>query len=315
MFDKNQGDAVLVDKFTADRYEINKHNLLEYKNTYTYDNSRPNLINEIENEIWKNNDGLVLGQWCYLRNVMYVSNGGKEKSSKITTNNLKWCLLSKGINFNSHDKYFERSYATFRGTVEEISQELIGDAIMFSLFYKQFGFSNKEGHKNYIMPFTAEELGCAKNDLNVLFPEMGDLFDQRPQSTPFDFRDFMAMFDFSDEAKALYLSALEVFKYYHRTDEYPNKDFNDSYYDITNAIMGRDVRSYTLLDKEKDTRVTKVKITKGKGFGRTTIAYAVSSNDLPIFTKFFDARDVLARKINKHLVEQGLLLWERENIY
>lgn len=315
IFDKFQGEAVLVDKFSADRYELNKHNLLEYKNTYSYDNSRPNLINEIENEIWKNNEGLVLGQWCYLRNVMYVSNGGKEKTSKITSNNLKWCLLSKGINFNSHDKYFERSYATFRGTVEEIPQELIGDAIMFSLFYKQFGFSNKEGHRNYIMPFTAEELGCAKNDLNVLFPEMGDLFDESPQLMPFDFRDFMRQFDFSEEAQALYKSALEVFRYYHRNNEYPDKDYNDSYYDITNAIMGRDVSSYTILDKEKDTRVTKVKITNGKGFGRSTIAYAISSNDLPLFIKFFDARDVLARKINKQLVEQNLLLWERENIY
>lgn len=315
VFDKYQGKAVFTDKFTADRYELNKHNLLEYKNTYSYDNSRPNLINEIENEIWKNNDGLVLGQWCYLRNVMYISNGGKDKSSKITSNNIKWCLLSKGINFNSHDKYFERSYATFRGTVEEISQELIGDAIMFSLFYKQFGFSNKEGHINYIMPFTAEELGCAKNDLNVLFPEMGDLFDESPQLKPFDFRDFMHQFDFSEEAQVLYKTALEVFRYYHRNDEYQDKDYNDSYYDITNAIMGRDVSSYTTLDKEKDTRVTKVKITKGKGFGRNTIAYAISNKDMPIFTKFFDARDVLARKINKQLVEQNLLLWERENIY
>ena len=315
VFDKNQGETVLVDKFTADRYELNKHNQLQYMNTYSYDNSRPNLIKEIENEIWKNNDGLVLGQWCYLRNVIYVSNGGKEKSSKITSNNIKWCLLSKGINFNSHDKYFERSYATFRGTIKEIPKELIGDAIMFSLFYKQFGFSNKEGHKNYIMPFTAEELGCEKNDLNVLFPEMGDLFDERPQLSSFDFREFMRQFDFSEEAQALYNSALEVFKYYHRNDEYLDKDYNDSYYDITNAIMGRDVNSYATIDKEKDTRVTKVKITKGKGFGRNTIAYSISHNDLPIFTKFFDARDVLAKKINRQLVEQNLLLWERENIY
>lgn len=316
VFDKYIGNPLSVECFTAKRYELNKDNLLEYKNTYTYDNSRPNLIDEIEKEIWKNKDGLILGQWCYLRNVMYVSNGGKEKANKITSKNIKWCLLSKGINFNSHDKYFERSYATYRGTVENISQELIADAIMFSLFYKQFGFSNKEGAKNYIMPFTAEELGCAQNDLNVLFPKMGDLFDESSIFKPFDFREYLHQFEFSEEAKALYHAALEVFRYYHRSNEYENTNYNDSYYDITNAIMGKDVRTYQTMDKADDKRITKVKTTKGtKGFGRNTIAFVVGSKDLPIFYRFFDARDVLAKKINKQLVEQNLLLWERENIY
>ena len=316
VFDKLKGKPIPKEKFTAQRYELNKINLLEYKNTYTYDNSRPNLIDEIEKEIWNNNNGLILGQWCYLRNVMYISNGGKEKTNKITSNNLKWCLLSKGINFNSHDKYYERSYATYRGLVEDINQELFSDAIMFSLFYKQFGFSNKEGCKNYIMPFSSEELGCAKNDLNVLFPEMTDLFDEQPSAKSFDFREFLKQFDFSEEAKVLYQAALEIFKYYHRSAEYPNKDFNDSYYDITNAIMGKDVTTYATIEKANDKRLTKVKTTKGtKGFGRNTIASAVGSKDLPIFIKFFDARDVLAKKINKQLLEQKLLLWERENIY
>ena len=145
---------------------------------------------------------------------------------------------------------------------------------------------------------------------------MADLFDEQYEGKPFDFREFLKQFEFSPEAKALYKAALEVFKYYHRSDEYPDKDYNDSYYDITNAIMGKDVTTYATMDKAKDKRITKVKTTKGtKGFGRNTIAFAVRSKDLPIFIKFFDARDILAKKINKQLVEQGLLLWERENIY
>lgn len=315
IFDKVNGDIITKDNFTAQRYELVKDDRLEYRNTYTYDNSRPNLIYEIEKEIRKKKEGLILGQWCYLRNVMYISNGGKEKENKITSQNLKWCLLSKGINFNSHDKYFERSYATYRGTVDGINDELFSDAVMFSLFYKQFGFSNKEGLKNYIMPFTADELGCARNDLNVLVPE-ADLFDEQQTERYFDFREFLGQYSFSKEAKDLYQAALEVFRYYHRNNEYQNKDFNDSYYDITNAIMGKDVSTYQTMDIANDTRVTKVKTTKGtRGFGRNTIASAVASKDLPIFIQFFDARDVLAKKINKQLVEQGLLLWERENIY
>ena len=81
--------------------------------------------------------------------------------------------------------------------------------------------------------------------------------------------------------------------------------------------MGKDVSTFKTLNIEEDTRVTvKNKTTKGtKGFGRNTIKYVVPSKDLHIFTVFFDAIDVLAKKINRRLVEQGLLLWERENIY
>ena len=58
------------------------------------------------------------------------------------------------------------------------------------------------------------------------------------------------------------------------------------------------------------------KTTKGtRGFGRNTIRYVVNSDYLPIFEEFFNNRDILAKKINQQLVDSGLLLWERENIY
>ena len=122
----------------------------------------------------------------------------------------------------------------------ECPQELFSDAIMFSLFFKRLAFTNK-GEKNYIMPFTAEKLGCEKNDLNVLFPEEmeQDLFSNEEEVLePFDFRKFLSKFEFSKAAKDLYSAALEIFKFYHQTDEYSkNRDWNDSFYDITNAIM------------------------------------------------------------------------------
>lgn len=288
---------------------------LKKKGDYVYDNVRPYLIAEIENNIKQHNSGIIIGQWTYQSYCMVLSNR-QTHSQHITTENIKDALLLKGIDFNTHGKYFETRKLTYRGNVEDISNELMTNAIMFSLFYKGNNFSNKEGRKNYIMPFTAEELGCAKNDLNVLFPEMVDLFDEQPVAKQFDFREFLNQFEFSKEAKALYQAALEVFKYYHRSNEYADKDYNDSFYDITNAIMGKDVNTYSTLNKSNDKRITKVKTTKGtKGFGRNTIAYAVGSKDLPVFNRFFDARDVLAKKINRQLVEQNLLLWERENIY
>lgn len=313
VFDKDKGEEIKDNAIKADRYELEK-DILKFNKTYIYDNSRTDLIKNIEYQLRNNKTGSFLGQYSYLTHVLVIGNGGAEKESKITTNNLKYALLSKGINFNSHAKYFERNYHCYKGTIEEISEELFNDSIMFSLFYKNNQFSNK-GYKNYIMPFTAEELDCSKNDLNVLFPNEKDLFDKKDEK-PFDFREFLSQFNFSKEAKQLYDAALEIFKFYHKSKDYVDKDYNDSFYDITNTIMGKDTSSFKSLDSEYDTRISKTKTTKGtKGFGRNTIKYFVSSKDLAIFEHFFDVRDVLAKKINRQLVEQGLLLWERENIY
>ena len=313
IFDKDKGKNLDLNAIKADRYELDKKtDKLNFIKTYIYNNEHTSLINNIENKIKGITSGLILGQWTN-QNYCFVLSNRTDSTSKITTDNLKYALLLKGINFNTHGKYFERSDYVFKGKIDEISNELFSDAVTFSLFYKGFLFSNK-GQKNYIMPFTSDDLGCAKNDLNVLMPANDDLF--AGVSKPFDFRDFLKQFEFSNEAKNLFKSALKIFRYYHSNDEYKNKDFNDSFYDITNAIMGKDESSFKEFESQNDTRITKVKTTKGtKGFGRNTIKYAVKSEYLTIFIEFFDNRDILARKINRQLVESGLLLWERENIY
>ena len=318
IFDKNNGEIISKDKVKTDRYELEK-NVFKYKGTYIYDNTRPNLFVELQNTIKSNSTGMILGNVSYMNDVIKIGNGGTNRGNHITTDNLYYCLISKGLIFNTHHHYFELNSVVYRGKISDISPELCTDAIMFSQFYIGILFTNK-GMKNYIMPFTAEELDCAKNDLNVLFPEQNkdiDIFSNNDElEQPFDFREFFHSFHYSDEAKALYDAALKIFLYYHNSKEYSNKDYNDSFYDITNAIMGKDINQFLKLDSANDRRITKVKTTKGtRGFGRNTIKYVVSSKHLPIFESFFNARDILAKKINKQLLEQKLLLWERENIY
>lgn len=313
IFDKDKGEKLDLNAVKADRYELDKKtDKLNFIKTYIYNNEHTSLIDNIENKIKGITSGLILGQWTN-QNYCFVLSNRTDSTRKITTDNLKYALLLKGINFNTHGKYFERSDYIFKGKIDEISNELFSDAVTFSLFYKGFLFSNKE-QKNYIMPFSADDLGCAKNDLNVLMPANDDIF--AGVSKPFDFREFLRQFEFSNEAKNLFKSALKIFRYYHSNDEYKNKDFNDSFYDITNAIMGKDESSFKEFESNNDTRITKVKTTKGtKGFGEKTIKYAVKSEYLPIFTEFFEVRDILAHKIDKQLVESGLSLWEREKIY
>lgn len=317
IFDRSQGELLDGKYIKAERYEKDKKdNKLVYAGTYTYDNMRPNLIKGIEKEIKNHQQGMVLGQWTNQNYCLVLSNR-TDSDRCVTTGNLKYCLLLKGINFNTHGKYFETSNLTYRGTMAEIPEMLFSDAVMFSLFYKGLLFSNK-GHKNYIMPFNAEELGCSINDLNVLFPAKSaedDLFSQQAEE-PFDFRRFLSQFNFSSEAKVLFDAALQLFLFYHHNDVYMNKDWNDSFYDITNAIMHKNVGDFHTLASTDDRRITRVKTTKGThGFGRNTIADYVPEEDLSMFFNFFDARDTLAHKINRELLDAHLLLWKRDNIY
>ena len=316
VFDREHGEAFDGQTVTADRYEKDrKTGKLQFVKTYTYDNRRPALIKEIEDRIKNNMTGMVLGQWTNQNYCLVISNR-TDSNRLITTGNLRYALLLKGINFNTHGKYFETSNLTYRGAVDDIPQELFSDTVMFSLFYLGNLFTNK-GQKNYLMPFTAEELGCGVNDLNVLFPDdvNGNLFAGQP-GRPFDFRQFLAQFDFSAEARELYAAALQVFRYYHHSDAYQDKDWNDSFYDISNAIMQKDVTAFTTLDNPDDRRITKVRTTKGtRGFGRNTVSAFVPDGSLPLFRDFFDSRDALAEKINQELLDAHLLLWKRENIY
>jgi hypothetical protein len=169
-----------------------------------------------------------------------------------------------------------------------------------------------------MMPFTAEELGCGVNELNELFIEQSDgLPFEQAVPERFNFREFLNRFEFSAEARELREASLEIFRYYHRQPKYTNiHEWNDSFYDITNAIMGKNPADFQELKSNEDRRITRVKTTKGTmGFGRKNIEMVVPKADLAMFNRFFDARDHLARKINRQLVEQHLLLWERENIY
>jgi len=318
IFDKEEGDKLNTECINADRYELKpKTERLEFIKTYSYNNKRPSLIKEIEKQIKKyQNRGLMLGNRCYLKGCINLDNKTQGKGQEVTTQNLKWSLLSKGINFNTHAKYFERPDMICRGYVKEISEELFGDAIYFSLFYLGLAFTNK-GKRNFIMPFTSQQLGCAKNELNIL-RSSGEktLSLEEGEEEVFDFREFLRQFHFSQEAKDLFKAALGIFRYYHKSSCYSDKNWNDSFYDIMNAIMEKNPDDFTSFETKNDTRISQVRTTKNStGFGRNTFKKYVPSGYHDLFLNFFNARDVLAKKINRQLVESHLLLWERENIY
>jgi hypothetical protein len=228
-------------------------------------------------------------------------------------------LVLKGINFNTHPKYYETQQYIYRGKVGDVTTDVENDAIVYALFYKGNAFSNKEGQKNYLMPFTADELGCGSNELNELFPksEYSIPFpDGTEDSRPFNFREWMKDIDMSDEAKAVYNAALDIARYYHTHPAYASeRDWNDSFYDIKNAIKEKDAAGYQHLDTANDHRMTRVKTQKGVlGFSSVNVRKLTSETYWPIFDRYFTAMDVLAEKIIRRMVETGLLLWHPSNI-
>lgn len=335
IFSKNLGDEINDKTFTAKRYERDKIGF-NFIKSYTYDLERPSLVKEIDKAIKQNQKGMILGNYSYLSSTINLTNKPSKNQTPITTENLKYCLLSKGLNFNTHHQYFERNDYVLKGKISEIPQELFNDSIAFSLFFKNCAFTNKAvtngggdklvALKNYIMPFSAKDLGgaCKHNDLNVLYPENAEILgyeknlfedSETIEIPPFDFREFLKQFDFSKEAKSLFNAALELFKYYHANSYYQNKDYNDSFYDITNAIMGKDTNAFKDLEG-KDSRITRTKTTKGtKGFAKNNLKGVIPSKDLELFYHFFEVRKILAEKINKELLDSKLLLWKRENIF
>lgn len=142
IFSKNLGDKVSDKSFTAKRYEKDSIGF-NFVKSYTYDLERPSLVKEIDTAVKQNQKGMILGNYSYLNGIILIGNGGFNSGNRVTTENLKYTLLSKGLNFNTHAKYFELNDHTLKGKVSEIPQELFNDAIAFSLFFKGNLFSNK----------------------------------------------------------------------------------------------------------------------------------------------------------------------------
>lgn len=142
IFSKHLGDTINDKSFTAKRYEKDKIGF-NYVKSYTYDLKRPSLVKEIDTAIKQNQKGMILGNYSYLESSINMTNKPSKNQTPITTENLQYCLLSKGLNFNTHHKYFERNDYVLKGKLSEISQELFSDSIAFSLFYLRMAFTNK----------------------------------------------------------------------------------------------------------------------------------------------------------------------------
>ena len=85
----------------------------------------------------------------------------------------------------------------------------------------------------------------------------------------FDFREWMqSEVQMSQEAQAVYDAALAIARYYHNHEAYVDgRNWNDSFYDIKNAIMAKDATAYQQRNTNKDRRVTKVKTAQGGDHG------------------------------------------------
>ncbi|KAA8707866.1 hypothetical protein F4V45_08375 [Helicobacter canis] len=142
IFSKHLGDKMSDKSFTAKRYEKGNKGF-KFIKSYTYDLERPSLVKEIDTAIKQNQKGMILGNYSYLKGSINLTNKPSSNQTPITTENLQYCLLSKGLIFNTHNHYFERNQYVLKGEISEIPQELFGDSVAFSQFYVNCSFTNK----------------------------------------------------------------------------------------------------------------------------------------------------------------------------
>lgn len=142
IFSKHLGDEINNKSFTTKRYERDKIGF-NFVKSYTYDLERPSLVKEIDTAIKQNQKGMILGNYSYLKGSINLTNKPSSNQTPITTENLQYCLLSKGLIFNTHNHYFERNQYVLKGEISEIPQELFGDSVAFSQFYVNCSFTNK----------------------------------------------------------------------------------------------------------------------------------------------------------------------------
>lgn len=142
IFSKHLGDEINNKSFTAKRYEKDSIGF-NFIKSYTYDLERPSLVKEIDTAIKQNQKGMILGNYSYLKGSINLTNKPSSNQTSITTENLQYCLLSKGLIFNTHNHYFERNQYVLKGEISEIPQELFGDSVAFSQFYVNCSFTNK----------------------------------------------------------------------------------------------------------------------------------------------------------------------------
>ena len=72
IFDKDNGEEINDNSIKADRYEL-ENGEFNFKRTYFYNNSRPNLIKEIDKKIKDTNTGMILGNVSYLEDCINLT--------------------------------------------------------------------------------------------------------------------------------------------------------------------------------------------------------------------------------------------------
>ena len=84
IFDKDNGEEINDNSIKADRYEL-ENGEFNFKRTYFYNNSRPNLIKEIDKKIKDTNTGMILGNVSYLEDCINLTNKVSKNSNTMTT--------------------------------------------------------------------------------------------------------------------------------------------------------------------------------------------------------------------------------------
>jgi len=232
-------------------YIINNLSIADWRASFYRINDNPIAYMIIVGPSMQSNDN------TFITNYPAESYKKKGMVANITMSNLikmciyltvRQCVATTWINNSDHLLY--------PNELLEKDKEFQNDCLTFALFDKQNKISSKEG-TNYWIPFTEKEVNSRarfESDFmskfingKLIIEENENLYNGTTAKTS-------EKLEFSEEAKAVFNSGRELWRYYHSK---PNCNVNASIYDIREYFQGRNEKG-KMNNKSQDETYTKL---------------------------------------------------------
>jgi hypothetical protein len=248
---------------------------------------------------------IILGNYNILTNGMFISNKINDKYPILTDVNLELVFCAGGILYNTHPEYWE--YEIIKAPEKELSDELKANCIISNLFYINNKTINTKEYKNYFMPFTESEIfGEDKHRLNCIIDNNSNNKDRL-----FDFREWLKPYkqNMSKEAKELYDTSLEIYKFYFEYfKDNTDIDYNVGWMQLKDSLL----QGIAINNNDKQQKLTKkniitgfsTRIGKDATWRPSILDKRYNTN---IFTKYDNALVNLFERIQLQMIEHGIL--------
>ncbi|GMO58880.1 MAG: hypothetical protein Ta2D_04660 [Rickettsiales bacterium] len=284
-----------INKNKEECLEKQKNKVISCPNKISYKKYLESQLKAIDGLAGNNEKIIKLGNYSIMSGGLVISNLIDKKYKPITNNNIKEILIASGILYNTDLKYYERE--SIKAPSKKLSNDFITNCIISALFYKNNKTMDTAEYKNYFFPFSEKEIGIPNNKLSAYFEDGKFLFDFREWLEPYKK-------EMSVEAKELFDSALEVYKFYFRHFGRDRVVWNVGFMQLKDSLM-QDTTKIKKLDTTKTSLTGAAARIGENAYWRPSILDRRYNTN--IFSIYDNALLNLFTKIQDQMIEHGIL--------